>query len=290
MNSTTIRPRRSVLYMPGANTRALEKARELPVDGVIMDLEDAVAPDAKCAARRNVVDALAAGGYGRRELVVRVNGHDTPWFEDDLAATAGSPAHAVLLPKISAPDQVARAAATLRAHGAPDSLDLWIMAETAAGILAMDDIAVADPAIRVVVMGTADLAKELRLEADAARTGLLPALSHCVLAARAHGLDILDGVFVDLADPAAFRKSCEQGKALGFDGKTLVHPAQIDAANAVFGVSAEAVERAREIVAAWEAAAAEGRGIVVLNGRMLEQLHADAARRTLALAAAIEQG
>jgi len=283
-----IRPRRSVLFMPGSNARALDKARSLPADALIMDLEDAVAPEAKSRAREQVLAALRAGGYGRRELIIRCNGHGTPWYADDLAAAAASGADAVLLPKISSAAQVRDAARRLREHGAAPGLALWIMAETAAGVLAIESIVRADPALAVVVMGTSDLGRELRIEPEPARRGLQLALSMCVLAARAQGLDILDGVFGELADPAAFRAACEQGKALGFDGKTLIHPAQIDVANEVFGVSPEALRRARATLAAWEAAAARGDGIAVLDGRMIEALHAEAARRTLALAAAIE--
>ncbi len=282
-----IRPRRSVLFVPGSNARALDKARGLPADGLIMDLEDAVAPGAKQQAREQVLAAIRRGGYGHRELVVRCNGHDTPWYDDDLAAAATSGADAVLLPKVSAAVQVRDAAESLRRHGAPPDLALWVMAETAAAILAIEAIAAADPALAVIVMGTSDLGRELRIEPDRERRGLLLALSLCVLAARAQGLDILDGVFGELADAEAFREACEQGKALGFDGKTLIHPAQIDVANEVFGVSPEALRRARETIAAWEAAAARGDGIAVLDGRMIESLHAEAARRTLALAAAI---
>ena len=281
------RPRRSVLYMPGSNPRALDKARSLDVDAVIMDLEDAVAPQAKAAARDAVLEALRAGGYGHRERVIRVNGLDTPWGGEDLKAAARSGADAVLLPKIDRAGQVPEAVKALRDQGAPASLALWLMAETAAGIEHISAIAAADPAVRVIVMGTSDLARALRLPADPARRGLQVALSRCVLAARAQGLDILDGVFGELANEIAFRESCEQGKALGFDGKTLIHPRQIAIANEVFGVTGSELDRARRIVAAWERAAADGRGIAVVDGQMVEGLHADEARRLLDLAAAI---
>ncbi|HHQ14699.1 MAG TPA: CoA ester lyase [Chromatiales bacterium] len=286
--SASIRPRRSVLYMPGSSSRALEKARSLPVDGIIMDLEDAVAPQAKATARDAVIAAITDGDYGSRELVIRINGLDTPWGHADLAAAASCSAHAaVLLPKIDNAEQVRTCIRQLREAGATDELRVWLMAETPSGILNISDIAAADPAVETIVMGTSDLAKALRVPPDPQRTGLIHALSGCVIAARAHGLDILDGVFADLADDSGFRHACEQGKTLGFDGKTLVHPRQIDAANAVFGVSNDELERAEAIVAAWTKAAERGQGIAVLDGQMIEQLHADAAQRTLALAAAI---
>jgi citrate lyase subunit beta / citryl-CoA lyase len=282
-------PRRSILYLPGANLRAMEKARELAADGLIFDLEDAVAPGAKSEARLQVAAAVRAGGYGRRELVVRVNALETPWGADDLDAVAGLPIAAVLLPKIDRPVQVQEAVARLEAAGAPGSLDVWVMAETPRGLLALDAIAAASPRIRVIVAGTSDLAKELRVPARADRLGLLASLSHCVLVARARALEVLDGVELDLADPAGFAAACEQGRALGFDGKTLIHPTQIDAANQVFGPSPAAVAAAEEIMHAWQQAQAEGRGMVVVKGRLVENLHIEEAERLLALARAIRE-
>lgn len=282
-----LRPRRSVLYMPGSNTRALAKARELPCDAVIMDLEDAVAPDAKKTARDNVVDAVRTGGYGAREIVVRINGIYTEWGEGDLAAAAVSGADAILCPKIDTAAQINKVADMMTINGAPDTQKIWVMAETPRAIIDIDAIAGAEPRLAVIVMGTSDLAKALRLPADPERTGLLPSLGQCILAARSAGLDILDGVHGDLADPAGFQRVCDQGKALGFDGKTLIHPGQIETANTVFGVSSEDAAQAAEICAAWEAAAANGQSIAVLNDRMIEELHASAARRLLALHAAI---
>ncbi len=282
-----LRPRRSALYMPGSNRRALDKARELPVDVVIMDLEDAVAPDAKEAARANVVTAVTAGGYGRREIVIRINGYATPWWKDDLVAVATSGADAMLMPKIGGADLLSKMGDLLAINGAPDTMQLWVMAETPQAILNIDSIAGADPRLQVIVMGTSDLAKELRIPPDAERIGLLPALSTSILAARAHGLDILDGIFGDLTDDDGFARSCDQGRKLGFDGKTLIHPRQIDAANRVFGVGADEVAAATEIIKAWDAAVAQGNGIAVVNGRMIENLHAADARRVLALHAAI---
>lgn len=272
--------------MPASNQRALQKARTLAADCLIFDLEDAVAPAAKAAARTSLLAALDEGGYGNRELVIRTNGLETPWGAADIDAAARSGAHAVLVPKVSEPADIERAAQQLARAGAPDNLALWAMAETPAAVLQIDAIASAHPALAVIVMGTNDLAKALRLPADPGRTGLLASLGRCQLAARARGLDILDGVFGDLADESAFRVECFQGKVLGFDGKTLIHPSQIALANEIFGVTPDEVRRAEAVVSAWEAAAAEGRGIAVLDGQMIEHLHAEAARRTLALAAA----
>jgi citrate lyase subunit beta / citryl-CoA lyase len=283
----TIRPRRSALYMPGSNQRALDKARELPVDAVIMDLEDSVAPDAKEAARTNVIAAIAAGGYEHREVIVRINGYGTPWWKDDLVAVATSGANALLAPKIGGADLLSKLGDLLAINGAPDEMRLWAMAETPEAIIKINSIANADPRLEVLVIGTSDLAKELRIPPDPDRIGLLPALTASILAARAHGLDILDGVFGDLGDTDGFIRSCEQGRKLGFDGKTLIHPGQIEVANRIFGVSAADVAAATEVIKAWEAAAAKGSGIAVVNGRMIENLHAEEARRVLELNAAI---
>jgi len=286
-SSGGIRPRRSVLFMPGSNPRALEKARQLAADALIFDLEDAVAPDAKAAARERAVAAIAAGGFGRRELVLRVNAYGTPWWDADMKAACLSGANAMLVPKVDSADQVSKFGDLLTINGAPDKMELWIMAETPDAIQNIDAIAAADPRLSVIVMGTSDLGKALRLPTDPDRTGLRYAMGACLLAARAHGLDILDGVFGDLNDADGFARACEQGRKLGFDGKTLIHPGQIDAANEAFGVSATDAAHATEIVAAWETAVSTGQGIAVLDGRMIENLHAEAARRVLELAAAI---
>jgi citrate lyase subunit beta/citryl-CoA lyase len=283
---TAMRPRRSTLYMPGSNARALEKARGVPADALILDLEDAVAPEAKVAAREQVLASVASGGYGYREVVIRVNGLDTPWGAADIAAVAGSRADAVLLPKIESAGELREAIALLDTHGG-GHLPVWVMAEMPRAVLAIDEIANLAPRLTVIVMGTADLARAMRLPAHADRVGLLAPLSHCVLAARARGLDILDGVFTNLRDPAGLRASCQQGRTLGFDGKTLIHPDQVGVANEIFGVSAEQAADATRIVAAWESAAAGGRGIAVVDGRMVEKLHAEEARRLLALRAAV---
>ncbi len=283
------RPRRSILYMPASNERALQKARELDIDGLILDLEDAVAPSAKEDARDRALATIAQGGYGHREVVLRINALSSPWGPTDLAAAATSGADAILLPKIDSADDLQAAAQSLRQAGAPSHLALWAMAETPLGIINIVGIAAADPRLQVLVMGTSDLGKALRLPKDGKRVGLQAALAHCVLAARAHGLDILDGVYGDLTNEPAFRAACEQGKALGFDGKTLIHPRQISATNEIFGVSAPELARARKIVDAWEQAAAAGEGIAVADGQMIEELHAADARRLLALGEAIAQ-
>jgi len=273
------------LYLPASNARAVEKARSLAADAVILDLEDAVLPESKLAARAAAVAAVDAGGFGRREVVIRVNGLDTAWGADDLAAVARSAATAVLIPKVASAAGLAQAVARLDAAGG-GRIDVWAMAELPAAVLALDAIAAANPRLRVVAMGTADLCKAMRVPADPDRSALLPALALCLLAARARGLDILDGVHTDLRDTTGYRSACEQGKALGFDGKTLIHPSQIPVANEVFGVSAEAAAEAARLIAVWEAAAADGRGIALLDGRMVEGLHAEEARRVLALRAA----
>lgn len=282
------RPRRSVLYMPGSNGRALAKARELYADCLIMDLEDSVAPEAKAVARAEIAGALQVGGYGRREVVVRVNAPDSPWGADDLAMVAQSGANGVLLPKVESAATLDLALQQLQAAGAQADLPVWIMAETPRGILALDRILSNQPRVAVVVMGTSDLAKDLRLPAGGGRNGLLHALGHCLLAARAHGVDIIDGVHVALDDDTGFRIACEQGRELGFDGKSLIHPRQIAVANECFGVSAAAAATASEVVAAWQSARNNGQGITVVRGQLIEQLHVDEAERVLALYAATQ--
>jgi citrate lyase subunit beta / citryl-CoA lyase len=283
-----VRPRRSVLYMPGSNARALEKARTLPADGLILDLEDAVAPDAKEAARAQVAAAVRAGGYGPREVIIRVNGLATPWGHADLTAAATSEADAVLLPKVESADAVRQALAVLDQAGAPSDLALWCMMETPRGMLQAAGIAAAGPPrLAGLVMGTSDLAKELHAAHTPLRLPLLTALGLCLLAARAYGLAILDGVFLDLQDEAGFEAACRQGAELGFDGKTLIHPSQIGPANQAFVPDAAEVARARRIIEAHAAARAKGQGVVLLDGRLIEELHVVEARRQVALAEAI---
>lgn len=283
-----MRPRRSVLYMPGANARALDKARALPCDALIFDLEDAVAPGAKAEARAAVATALGAGGYGHRECVVRVNGAGTPWFDDDLAVAAGLAVDAVLFPKIDSADDVTAAVAALDAAGG-NALPVWLMIETPRAVLHAEDLAAASPRVTALVMGTSDLVKELRARHTAERGNLAYALQRCVLAARAAGIDALDGVHLDFRNEDTFRRACEHGRDAGFDGKTLIHPAQIEVANAVFGVDEQAVAHARRVLDAWRSAGAEGRGVAELDGQLVENLHAADAERVLAFAAALAE-
>ncbi len=282
--AATPRPRRSVLYMPGANTRALEKARGLPADALILDLEDAVAPDAKAQARANIAQALAQGGYGKRERVLRVNGLATPWGHADLAAAAAMPLDAVLLPKVESADAVRQALSVLAGAGAPANLALWCMMETPLGMLHAEEIAASSPRVACLVMGTSDLAKDLQARHTRDRLPLLTSLGLCLLAARAYRLAILDGVHLDLADDAGFAASCRQGRELGFDGKTLIHPKTIAAANEAFAPASEEVAWARRIIAAHAEAEAAGKGVVLVDGKLIENLHVEDARRTVALA------
>jgi citrate lyase subunit beta/citryl-CoA lyase len=275
------RPRRSVLYVPGSNPRALEKAAKLPVDGLILDLEDAVLPEKKGAARDAVLAAVNARPFGHREVVVRINGLATDWGRADLAAAAASGADGILLPKVDSANDVREAVNLLEKFAAPAGLRLWLMAETPRGVLDIDAIARSTPRLAVIVMGTADLGSALRVPEHPDRAGLVPALARCVLAARAAGVDILDGVFTRVKDPAGFRLECVQGRHLGFDGKTLIHPDQIEASNEAFGISAAEAAAAAELIAAWESSAAGGSGVTVLGGRMVERLHVDEARRQL---------
>lgn len=287
--ATVARPRRSVLYMPGSNPRALDKARSLAADGLIFDLEDAVAPDAKETARANVLEALKAGGYGRREILVRVNGLATPWGQADVAAAARSGAHAVLVPKVESADAVRQVEQIMAASGAPDDMAIWCMMETPRGILKAEEIAGASPRLGGFVMGTSDLTKDMHALHTRERLPMLTALGLCLLAARAYGLAIVDGVHLDLDDDDGFAYSCRQGLELGFDGKTLIHPKTIDAANRVFAPSEAEVAWARKIIAAHREAAAQGKGVVVVDGKLIENLHVENARRVVALAEQIAE-
>jgi citrate lyase subunit beta/citryl-CoA lyase len=281
------RPRRSVLYMPGANARALEKARSLPADALILDLEDAVAPDMKETARKQVVSAVKAGGYGRREVMIRTNGLNTPWGYDDLVAVATVRPDAVLLPKVESAETVRQAESVLVSHGAPADLAIWCMMETPRAMLHAEEIADASPRLGGLVMGTSDLAKDLQAQHTAMRLPLITALGLCLLAARAARLTILDGVFLDLNDHEGFVDSCRQGAELGFDGKTLIHPKQLEAANLVFAPSEEELRLSRRIIEAYAEAEAQGKGVVVVDGKLIERLHVDHAERVVALAEAI---
>jgi citrate lyase subunit beta / citryl-CoA lyase len=281
------RPRRSVLFVPGANARALEKAKSLAADVIAFDVEDAVAPAEKPAARAAIAAALAAGGYGGRERALRVNALATSWGRDDLVAAARMKLDAVLLPKVESADTVARTERLLDDAGAPPGLALWCMIETPLGVLRAEAIAGSSPRVAALMMGTQDLAKDLRAEPGRDRWPLLTALQLGLLAARAYGLAAIDGIHADLADDDGFAQSCRQGRALGFDGKTLIHPKTIAVANAAFAPSADDLDRAGRIIAAHAAAVAAGSGVTLVDGKLVERLHVDEARRTLALAAAI---
>ena len=278
------RPRRSALYLPGSNARAIEKARTLPCDVVILDLEDSVAPEAKAAARALACEAVRLGGFGPRELVIRANGLDTPWGAEDLAAAAEAGPDAVLVPKMASPADLA---ACRRAVG-PEQ-PLWAMIETAKAVFALDALGSASAAEGVAawVIGTNDLVKEMRCRLGADRGPLLPALSLAVLAARAHGIDILDGVYNDIPDLEGLARECAQGSDLGFDGKSLIHPTHLETANRVFAPEDGAVAWARTVVAAFDLAENSGKGVLKVEGRMVERLHLEEARRLIAVAEAI---
>jgi citrate lyase subunit beta / citryl-CoA lyase len=280
------RPRRSALYMPAANERALEKAKSLAADCIIFDLEDAVAPDAKDSARAAACAAAASGQYGRRELTIRCNGLDTAWGPADLRAIAASTSAAVVVPKVSSTAYLDDVSSQLDAAGAPGNMTVWAMIETPTAILDMRAIA-AHPRVSVLVMGTNDLARELRIPLAAGRKALLPHLAVALLAAREAGKTILDGVFNDVKDLDGFGDECAQGVEFGFDGKTLIHPGQIDIANQAWAPSVADVEHAGRIIAAFDEAMADGRGVVTVDGRMIENLHVANAQRTLAIAEAI---
>lgn len=287
MNS--VHPRRSCLYMPGANSKALEKARALTVDVVIFDLEDSVAPDAKADAREAVRSALGVGGYGRREIVIRVNALATPWGREDLHAAAAARPQAVLLPKVENAQELAAARQILAHHGASAETALWAMVETPRAILGIDALAGGGKAhgLTTLVMGTNDLAKEMRCAQTPDRAALLTALSLTVLAGRAHGLTLIDGVYNDIANSEGFAAICRQGRDLGFDGKTLIHPSQIEACNDIFAPSAEAVAHARAVIAAFAAPENAGKGVIKVDGKMTELLHLEQAQWTVAIADAI---
>ena len=278
------RPRRSVLYMPGSNARALEKGRSLAADALILDLEDAVAPDAKAMGREQIASALTEGGYGHRELVVRVNGLDSSWGEDDLRAMAHVGADAILLPKVETRQMIEDAIAVLDDAGGPTNLTLWCMMETPLGMLNAKDIAFAHERVGCLVLGTSDLAKDLHALHTPDRMPFMASLELCILAARAAGIAVLDGVHLDLNDDDGFRASCEQGRALGMDGKTLIHPKTIAAANDVFAPGADEIAWSRRIIDAHAEAEAEGQGGLLVDGKLVENLHVDAAKRLVALA------
>jgi citrate lyase subunit beta/citryl-CoA lyase len=284
-----VRPRRSVLYMPGANTRALEKARTLPADALIFDLEDAVAPDAKEAARANVVAAAKSKSYGKHEIAIRCNGISTQWGKADVAAIATSGADAIVVPKVESATDVAAILDLLDAAGAPKTMAVWAMMETPKGMLRAEEIASSHERLTLFVMGTNDLVKDMRSRHTAMRLPLVTALGLGMLAARAYGLTILDGVYNDIADADGFQAVCRQGVEMGFDGKTLIHPSQVEPCNEIFAPSESELAMAGKIVAAFRKAQAEGKGVVTVDGRMIENLHVEQAERALALAAAIKE-
>ena len=281
------RPRRSVLYMPGANTRALEKAKSLPADSLILDLEDAVAPDAKAQARENIRAALATG-FGHREAVVRINGLNTQWGLDDLKAFADTKADAILLPKVESASQIRDVASLLKQFNPESTMKIWAMIETPLAIFKLPEIANSHPMLEALVLGTSDLVKDLHARHTPSRVETQTALSLSVLAARAHQLCVLDGVHLSLDDEDGLRQSCIQGRDMGFDGKTLIHPSQIALANQIFGPSLEEIDEARQRITAYEAAISSGAGIAVLHGKLVEELHIQDAKRILALTNAIE--
>ncbi|RZQ64945.1 HpcH/HpaI aldolase/citrate lyase family protein [Amycolatopsis suaedae] len=282
-----MRPRRSVLYMPGANERALEKAKTLQADALILDLEDAVAPDAKEEARDRVCAAVSSGAYGEREVTIRVNGLNTEWHDADLRAAAQAGPDAVVVPKVDSAADVRNIERALELGGAPERTAIWAMLETPVAMLRAEEIAGASERLTVLVLGTNDLAKELHAEFVPGRAPLLGALSLCLLAARAAGKVILDGVYNDVADTDGFEAECRQGRQFGFDGKTLIHPKQLEPCNRIFAPSEEEVERARRVIAAFEEARAAGRGVVTVDGRMVENLHVEDSRRILSLHEAV---
>ncbi len=283
----SLRPRRSVLYMPGANERALEKAKGIPADALILDLEDAVAPDAKADARANVCAAAQSGDYGHREIAIRVNSIGTEWHGDDLAAAAVAGPDAILVPKVNSASEVQALEAAITAGGAPEHTKLWAMLETPDALLDARAIAAASDRLNVLVLGTNDIAKELHAAQNPGRAEMIPAITGCLIGARAAGKVIIDGVFNDIKDPDGFRAECIQGRDLGFDGKTLIHPTQVEPCNEVWAPSETAVTEARELIATFDEAIRKGKGVVTYKGRMIENLHVDNARRVIAMADAI---
>ena len=289
LEAAIARPRRSMLYMPGANARALEKAKTLPADSLILDLEDAVAPDAKELARKQVIAAVKGGGYGKRELVIRMNSLDTGWGHEDVLALANAGAHAILIAKVESAAQVLHVEALLEEYKAPADLALMAMIETPMGVLNAAEIARSTSRMICLVMGTSDLTKDLHAAHTAERLPMLTSLGLCLLAARANRIAIVDGVHLDLADDAGFEYACRQGRELGFDGKTLIHPKQVEGANRAFAPSPDEVAWSKKIIAAHAEAEAKGEGVVLVEGKLIENLHVENAQRLVALAARIAE-
>jgi citrate lyase subunit beta/citryl-CoA lyase len=286
-----IRPRRSLLFMPGSNARALEKAKVLPVDGIILDLEDAVAPDAKAMARDQIAAAVAERGFGKREVLIRINALDTPWWIDDITMAGKAKPDGILVPKISSVKDLSAIADRLSDINADFSIRVWAMIETSRAVLDADKLAAAsrDSEMRLAgfVFGPNDISRETRIRMQPGRAAMIPMITHCILATRAHGLEILDGPYSDISNVDGFAAECAHGRDLGFDGKTLIHPSHIEACNAIFTPPAEEVAQARKIIAAFELPENASRGAIQLEGRMVERLHADMAKRTIAIADAI---
>ncbi|WP_137042463.1 CoA ester lyase [Pseudolabrys sp. FHR47] len=287
----TIRPRRSVLYMPGSNARALEKAKTLPADGVILDLEDSVAPDAKEAARKQVADAVKAGGFGAREVIIRTNAVDTPWHAEDLAAAAQAAPDAILIPKVQSAETLEMIGRRLLDMHTPAKTRVWAMIETPLAIFNILSIAAeakdSEARLSCFVLGTNDLAKDTRARLVPGRAPMLPWLTTVIAAARIYGVEVLDGVYNDLSNAEGFAAECQQGVELGMDGKTLIHPNQIEPCNKAFSPSEAEVEWARKMIAAFDLPENKSKGVVSIDGRMVERLHAEMARRTVAIAEAI---
>ena len=281
-------PRRSALFMPAQNERAITKARTLDCDVVILDLEDAVAPDTKQRARNTAKAAVLDGGFDPREIAVRVNGIGTEWHADDITTFADSPLDALVVPKAESPADITRLGELMDALGYSPDVELWLMAETPTGVFNARELCQAHERVGALLMGTSDLSQCLRVPATIEREGLVYALSHCILAAREANIDVLDGVCLDLANPEIYQVQCEQGRELGFDGKTLIHPSQITIANTVFAPSDHEIERANNIITAWSEARARGDGLCVLDGKLVENLHENEASRTIALHEAIQ--
>jgi citrate lyase subunit beta / citryl-CoA lyase len=285
-----IRPRRSLLFMPGSNPRALEKARNLPADGLILDLEDSVAPEAKGLARDQIAKAIAAGGFGKREVLVRTNALDSPWWMDDITMAAQARPDGILVPKISSVEDLGRIARCLLDVDAPASIAVWTMIETALAVLHVEELAASrnvEPRLAGFMFGPNDISRETRIRMQPGRATMLSMITHCILATRAYGLEILDGPYSDFSNVDGFAQECTQARDLGFDGKTLIHPGQIAACNAIFTPPAEEVAQARRIIAAFERPENAARGAISLDGQMVERLHADMARRTIAIADSI---
>jgi len=288
MTDDVILPRRSALYMPGANDKALEKAKSLPTDAVIFDTEDSVAPDMKEVAREKVAAAVASGEYGNRELTIRVNSIETPWHEADVRSAAAAGPAGIVVPKINSSADVASVERLLESAGAPDHTLIWAMLETPAAVERAVEIASASERLAVLVMGTNDLAKELRAALVPGRAPLLWGLGRCVNAARFAGKVILDGVYNDVKNPDGFAAECRQGAEMGFDGKTLIHPTQVEPCNEAYSPSEAEIEFSRRVIEAFEAALAEGRGVITVDGKQIENLHVENARRALAIAEVLD--